>query len=178
LAARAAGAAGGNTEGYDVSLASRPNVNQRVLDAQRGTECLMLTWVEAAACGAGGGLIVEAVVTFGRLHAWQQARHAARATADQLPRLGNFVDPLADSLAALFRVVLGGVAAWLLHYEVTGVYAAVTVGASAPALLAQVGMATAAADARHAGPTGEKPSGAASHTGPPGLPPAREEASS
>ncbi len=31
----------------------------------------MLTWIEAAACGAGGGLIAEAAVTLGRLREWQ-----------------------------------------------------------------------------------------------------------
>jgi hypothetical protein len=111
----------------------------------------MLTWVEAAAYGAGGGLIVEAVVTFGRFHAWQQARHAARMAADPLPRMGAFVDLLADSLSALLRVVLGGTAGWLLHAEVSGVYAAVIVGASAPALLAQVGRAASTADALRGG---------------------------
>ena len=113
----------------------------------------MLTSVDAAAYGAGGGLVVEAVVTFGRLHAWQQARHEARAAARHvrdLPGISAFVDPLADSLAALFRVVLGAAAAWLLHGEVVGVYAAVTVGASAPALLAQIGRAATAADALRA----------------------------
>ncbi|MFE9569890.1 hypothetical protein ACFYMW_15520 [Streptomyces sp. NPDC006692] len=140
----------------------------------------MLTWVEAAACGAGGGLIVEAVVTFGRLNAWQQARHMARAAAGELPRIDAYVDPLADSLAALFRVALGGTAAWLLHAEVTGVYAAVTVGASAPALLAQVGRATSAADALRGpqGPGGE-PSGPVPPSGPQGGPlPTREETAS
>ena len=116
----------------------------------------MLIWAEAMASGAGGGLIAEAVVTFGRLHAWQQARHAARAVADPLPRIDAFVDPPADSLAALFRVVLGGAAGWLLHAEVTGVYAAVAVGASAPALLAQVGRATTVTEALHSGHRGDE----------------------
>ncbi|MEU6010754.1 hypothetical protein [Streptomyces sp. NPDC047453] len=107
----------------------------------------MLTWIEAVAFGAGGGLIAEAVVTYGRLHAWQQARHTARATEVPLPPLGKFVDPFADSLAAIMRVALGGAAGWLLHTEVTGIYAAVTVGASAPTLLAQIGRATTPAEA-------------------------------
>ncbi|MFG6202125.1 hypothetical protein [Nonomuraea sp. JJY05] len=132
----------------------------------------MLTWIEATACGAAGGLIAEAVVTFGRLHAWQRARHEARAAGAPLPRIGAFVDPLADSLAALFRVALGGAAAWLLHAEVIGVYAAVTVGASAPALLAQVGRATTAAEALR-GPQGEGPG-----AGSPEVLPAREEPAS
>ncbi|WP_329611752.1 hypothetical protein [Kitasatospora herbaricolor] len=128
----------------------------------------MLTWAEAGACGAAGGLIVEAVVTFGRLHAWQQARHAARAAGDQLPRMAEFVDPLADSLAALFRVLLGCVAAWALHDQIIGVYAAVVVGASAPALLAQIGRAATPADALR--PPGEEASGAASAPGAPMAP--------
>ncbi|WP_345261208.1 hypothetical protein [Streptomyces hundungensis] len=61
-----------------------------------------------------------------------------------------FVDSLADSLSALFRVLLGGAAGWLLHTQVTGVYAAVTVGASAPALLAQAGRAATPAEALRA----------------------------
>lgn len=131
----------------------------------------MLTWAEGALCGAGGGLMVEAVVTFGRLHAWQQARHLARAVAEPLPSIGAFIDPPADSLAALFRVVLGGAAGWLLHGEVAGVFAAVAVGASAPAMLAQVGRA-ASPEALRAGPAAEGPAG------PPELDPAQEEAAS
>lgn len=135
----------------------------------------MLSWIGAAACGAGGGLIVEAVTTFGRLNDWQQARHAARTAGNQLPRIDRFIDPLADSLAALFRVALGSVAAWLLHDEVTGVYAAVTVGASAPALLAQVGRATTRADVLHAGLESGDAGGSASSPGPLEHPPVHEE---
>jgi hypothetical protein len=115
----------------------------------------MLTWIEAVASGAGGGLIAEAVVTYGRLRSWQEARHAARASETPLPPLGRFIDPLADSLAALVRVALGGAAGWLLHTEVSGIYAAVTVGASAPALLAQIGRATTPTEALRA--HGEEP---------------------
>jgi hypothetical protein len=116
----------------------------------------VLTWIEAVAAGAGGGLIAEAVVTYGRLRSWQEARHAARAAEAPLPPLDRFVDPLADSLAALMRVALGGAAGWLLHTEVTGIYAAVAVGASAPALLAQIGRATTPTEALR-GPGGAVP---------------------
>ncbi|MCX5103681.1 hypothetical protein [Streptomyces sp. NBC_00439] len=145
----------------------------------------MLSWAEGALFGAGGGLVVEAVVTFGRLHAWQQARHAARVAAEALPRLGAYIDLPADSLAALFRVVLGGAAGWLLHGELAGVFAAVAVGASAPAVLAQMGSATTVADALQAGtapgtapaaPTTPAPSIAPAQPGPPGFDPARGEA--
>lgn len=142
----------------------------------------MLTWTEGALCGAGGGLIVEAVVTFGRMHAWQQARHTARAAAEPLPPIGTFIDPPADSLAALFRVVLGGVAGWLLHGEVAGVFAAVAVGASAPAVLAQMGRATTVSEALRAGPAADPPAGGAAPSptrpDPPVLDPAQGEATS
>jgi hypothetical protein len=38
------------------------------------------------------------------------------------------------------------VAGWLLHDEITGMYAALAVGASAPALLASIGRATTPAE--------------------------------
>ncbi|WP_435218877.1 hypothetical protein [Streptomyces sp. bgisy034] len=113
----------------------------------------MLSGAEGALYGAGGGLVVEAVVTFGRLHTWQQARHAARVAAEVLPKLGAYIDLPADSLAALFRVVLGCAAGWLLHGELGGVLAAVAVGASAPAVLAQMGSATTVTEALQIGAT-------------------------
>lgn len=132
----------------------------------------MLTWAEGALYGAGGGLVVEAVVTFGRLHAWQQARHTARAAAEALPRLGTYIDPPADSLAALFRIVLGGAAGWLLHGELAGVFAAVAVGASAPAVLAQMGSATTVAEALQVGAApGSAPGSAPAAPTAPGAPP-------
>ncbi|MGI5473026.1 hypothetical protein [Streptomyces sp. CA-132043] len=130
----------------------------------------MLSWAEGALYGAGGGLIVEAVVTFGRLHAWQQARHAARVATEALPQLSTYIDPPADALAALFRIVLGGAAGWLLHGELAGVYAAIAVGASAPAVLAQMGSATTMAEALQAGAAPGSASGVPSGTVPgPGV---------
>ncbi|MFB9467132.1 hypothetical protein [Streptomyces cinereospinus] len=111
----------------------------------------MLSWAEGALYGAGGGFVVEAVVTFGRLPAWQQTRHAARVSGEALPRLGTYVDPPADALAALFRIVLGGAAGRLLHSERAGVSAAVAVGASTPAVLARTGSATTVTEALRAG---------------------------
>ncbi|MEU6114209.1 hypothetical protein ABZ840_06600 [Streptomyces sp. NPDC047117] len=130
----------------------------------------MLSWAEGALYGAGGGLLVEAVVTFGRLHAWQQARHAARAATEALPQLSTYIDPPADALAALFRIVLGGAAGWLLHGELAGVYAAIAVGASAPAVLAQMGSATTMAEALQTGAAPGAAPGAPSGAAPgPGL---------
>jgi len=43
--------------------------------------------------------------------------------------------------------LLGCAAGWLLHDEITGMYAALAVGASAPVLLAGLGKASTPADA-------------------------------
>ena len=93
--------------------------------------------------GALGGLVVEAVVLHGRIEAWRVARLRIREgnKRRKLPRLDRYVDPQADTLAAISRLLLGAVAGWLLAAQVTGGLAAVTVGATAPALLRQVGSA-------------------------------------
>ncbi|MFE6056460.1 hypothetical protein ACFQ6N_37425, partial [Kitasatospora sp. NPDC056446] len=45
----------------------------------------------------------------------------------------------ATYILTVSRLLLGALAGWLLHSEITGLYAAVAAGASAPALLRQVG---------------------------------------
>jgi hypothetical protein len=114
----------------------------------------MLSWYAAAVYGAAGGLVVEAVFTWRRLHAWQHARHAAAGTTER-PCLSQFIDPAPDLTVALTRAALGAIAGLLLRSEVTGVYAALTVGASAPALLAGLGKATTIAEATSASSDGE-----------------------
>lgn len=89
--------------------------------------------------GAAGGAIAEVVNRWVDLIAWQKARHTARMRKQPLPTLGRYIDPLADGLVALTRILMGAGVGWLLHAQVTGVSAAIAVGAAAPALLAQVG---------------------------------------
>lgn len=102
----------------------------------------MLPWPEAAGLGAIGGLVVEIVFTYRRLSAWQQACHAAAAAGKRSrPSYTSFIDPGPDLAVACSRAVLGVLAGLLLRSEVTGVYAALAVGASAPALLAGLGKA-------------------------------------
>jgi hypothetical protein len=107
----------------------------------------MSFWLTVICYGAAGGLIIEAVDMWGRLHAWQQARHLARSRNRPLPSFTRFVDPVPDLAVAFTRALLGCAAAWLLHDEITGTYAALAVGASAPALLAGLGKATTPAEA-------------------------------
>lgn len=99
----------------------------------------MLSWYAAVGYGAVGGLIVEAVMFWGRLRAWQEARHLALASNGARPTLREFIDPWPDLAVATTRALLGCVVGFVLHGELTGAYAAVAVGASAPALLTQFG---------------------------------------
>jgi hypothetical protein len=89
---------------------------------------------------------MEAVVMWQRLQAWQQARHRAISDGKPRPAFKEFIDLPPDIAVAITRAVLGCAAGWLLRTEVTGIYAALTVGASAPALLASLGRATTMAE--------------------------------
>jgi hypothetical protein len=94
----------------------------------------MLSWSAAVVYGAAGGLVVELVTMWRQLLRWQQARHEAMSRGKPRPGIKNYVDPGPDALVALTRAALGCVAGLCLRTEVTGIYAALTVGASAPAV--------------------------------------------
>lgn len=97
-----------------------------------------MNWLTAAAYGAVGGSLVELIVTFGHLTDWQSARRRARLTGRRrLPAITKYVDPVADPLVAVSRVILGAGGGFVFHTQVTGAAAAITVGACAPALLRQ-----------------------------------------
>ncbi|MEY9934625.1 hypothetical protein ABH926_009293 [Catenulispora sp. GP43] len=100
-------------------------------------------WLLAMGYGAIGGAVVEAVVSSDRVLAWNAARHQAltRQPATAGPALSAYVDPLSDVAAGLTRVLLGAVAGLLFHSQVTGAYAAIAVGCSAPTVLRQLGSA-------------------------------------
>lgn len=115
---------------------------------------LMLSLSAAMGYGAVGGLVTQALHFWQQVQAWQQARHGLAAQNKPLPRLASFVDPPPDALAAVTRAGLGCIAGWLLHAEVSGMYAALIVGASAPALLAGLGKATTLPGVLEAGDIG------------------------
>lgn len=100
-----------------------------------------MDWLLAMGYGAIGGAVVEAVVSSDRVLAWNAARHQAlaRKPATPGPGLSAYVDPLSDVAAGLTRILLGAVAGLVLHSQVTGAYAAIAVGCSAPAVLRQLG---------------------------------------
>ena len=99
-------------------------------------------WLVAMGYGAIGGAVVEAVVSSDRVLAWNAARHQARARRTAgVPELSAYVDPLSDVAAGLTRILLGAVAGLIFHTQVTGAYAAIAVGCSAPTVLRQLGSA-------------------------------------
>jgi len=94
----------------------------------------------AVAFGAVGGLIVEVIGLWRQLAIWQKACHNARSSGAQLlPPLTHYVTPGCDTLVAATRMALGALAGLVFHSQITGMAAAVAVGASAPALLQQLG---------------------------------------
>ncbi|MFG2915862.1 hypothetical protein ACGF0D_23630 [Kitasatospora sp. NPDC048298] len=102
-----------------------------------------MDWAEAAGYGAVGGALVELLVANGRLLAWQADRHRARSEKRRrMPRLRTYIDPTADIAAGASRLALGALSGWLLHSEISGLFAAVAAGASAPAMLRQIGSFT------------------------------------
>jgi hypothetical protein len=92
----------------------------------------MLSLTAAVGYGAVGGLIAEVIVVWRWLDAWRQARRTAITRRKQPPAITRFIDPGPDLAVALTRAALGAVAGLLLRGEITGMYAALTVGASAP----------------------------------------------
>ncbi|GAA3777096.1 hypothetical protein ACFS5L_34350 [Streptomyces phyllanthi] len=102
----------------------------------------MLSATAAAGFGAIGGLIVEVLAVFGHLITWQTARHEARRKGRRRPSMVRFIDPAADFAVALTRAGLGAATGLILQNQLAGPYAAVAVGAAAPALLATIGKAT------------------------------------
>jgi hypothetical protein len=122
----------------------------------------MLSLSAAAGFGALGGLVMELLSVWQRLQAWQQARRLAAPKRKPLPAFASFIDPFPDALVVVTRAALGCVAGLVLRSEITGLYAALIAGASAPALLASLGKATTPVEALRAGAagTGDAQSGA------------------
>lgn len=93
-----------------------------------------------AVLGACGGALVQLIDLAVSAKEWQKARHEARLKRKgSLPKLAIYVDVPADSLVFLTRITLGAVAGFIFYGQVVGATAAVAVGASAPALLKQLG---------------------------------------
>jgi hypothetical protein len=95
--------------------------------------------------GAAGGSLRGLVEAYNQTIGWQAARreHRKDPTRDNQdpPDLRDFFDPVPDLVAAAFHTLLGATAAvtFGMSGQISGFYAAIAVGISAPALLAQLG---------------------------------------
>lgn len=107
-----------------------------------------MDWVSAVLLGAAGGALVQAIAFYTYVSNWQEARRQSRERQDpELPPLSKFVDVPADTAVAITRLVLGATAGLVFHGQIVGVAAAVAVGASAPAVLQQLGAVRVLRDA-------------------------------
>lgn len=101
-----------------------------------------MNWLTVICLGAAGGAIVSVVAFCGDVFSWQQTRRAAHLKrAAELPTLRKHVDPWPDLVALITRIILGVLAGVVFRSQMTTPLAAFAVGASAPALLTQLGNA-------------------------------------
>jgi hypothetical protein len=101
-----------------------------------------LNWLTVICLGAVGGAIVSAVAFCADVFSWHQTRRIAHAKRlAKLPTLREYADPWPDIVVLLTRIVLGVLAGIVFRSQVTTPLAAFAVGASAPALLTQLGSA-------------------------------------
>ncbi|MGW7824995.1 hypothetical protein ACWGLF_44895 [Streptomyces puniciscabiei] len=108
--------------------------------------------------GAAGGLLRGLLDAYAGFSLWHAARRRHRQGATgpdaEVPVFRDYVDPLADSVAAVVHSALGAGAAVLFGTtgQISGAYAALVVGMSAPLLLTQVGRVQSVSDAVLGGP--------------------------
>ncbi|WP_194814261.1 hypothetical protein [Nocardia sp. XZ_19_385] len=98
-----------------------------------------MVWWAALAFGAAGGLVVQLIAFWTDLSAWQEDRRNARRAHQKSRPWADYFDPGPDLAVAATRLALGGAAGLIFHDHVTSSMAAIAVGASAPALLRQLG---------------------------------------
>jgi hypothetical protein len=143
--------------------------------------------------GAAGGLLRGAVDLYTRFVSWQAVRLACLQSGNSAPRFREYFDPSTDIVAPAVHTVMGAGAAVLFGTtgQISGAYAALVVGMSAPMLLTQLTRVQTvnevvtgdrpAAETAQAGaengttaPTGTvaaaEPAGAAAAVGPPSSP--------
>ncbi|GAA4329410.1 hypothetical protein GCM10023086_58530 [Streptomyces venetus] len=90
--------------------------------------------------GAAGGLLRGAVDLYTRFVSWQAVRLACLQAGRQAPQFREYFDPSTDIVAPAVHTVMGAGAAVLFGTtgQISGAYAALVVGMSAPMLLTQL----------------------------------------
>ncbi|MFF1323879.1 hypothetical protein ACFVZZ_31295 [Streptomyces chartreusis] len=95
--------------------------------------------------GAAGGSLRGFFDAYSQVMTWRTARldHRKSSTLDnpEPPLLRDYFDPFPDLMMAFGNAALGAITAGLfvMQGQISGAYAAVAVGLSAPALLSQIG---------------------------------------
>ncbi|MFG3002410.1 hypothetical protein [Streptomyces calvus] len=121
--------------------------------------------------GAAGGALRGLLDVYIRFLDWQADRRAHRRSppeqADPPPRFADHFDPVGDSVAAVVHSAMGAGAAVLFGTtgQISGAYAALVVGISAPVILTQLGRVQSVSEALTGPPATEAAIGA----GPPGT---------
>ncbi|WP_149551869.1 hypothetical protein [Streptomyces marokkonensis] len=103
--------------------------------------------------GAAGGALRGLLDVYNRFLDWQSDRRAHRQSltgqGSESPRFLDYFDPVADPVAAVVHSAMGAGAAVLFGTtgQVSGAYAAMVVGLSAPVILTQLGRVQSIGDA-------------------------------
>ncbi|MFE5243924.1 MULTISPECIES: hypothetical protein [unclassified Streptomyces] len=133
--------------------------------------------------GAAGGVLRGLLDAYNRFLAWQSDRRARRQSPTgqegEPARFQDYFDPVADPIAAVVHSALGAGAAVLLGTtgQVSGAYAAIVVGISAPVILTQLGGVQSVSDAVNGAPQpGTVADEGAAEASPPAVPPAQRPA--
>lgn len=114
--------------------------------------------------GAAGGALRGLLDVYIRFLDWQADRRAHRRSppeqADPPPRFADHFDPVGDSVAAVVHSAMGAGAAVLFGTtgQISGAYAALVVGISAPVILTQLGRVQSVSEALPARPPPRRPS--------------------
>ncbi|MEU6368113.1 hypothetical protein ABZ876_20805 [Streptomyces sp. NPDC046931] len=101
-----------------------------------------MSWWQSGLFGAGGGLSVELLAVFRGCMQWQAARRTASGRRRaRPPALWHYLDTAAHACLAVLRAGMGAATALLFAAtgQISGAYAAVALGVSAPAVLATLG---------------------------------------
>lgn len=108
--------------------------------------------------GAAGGSVRGVIDLYTSVLTWQEARRSFRAeppsAEEEAPPFSRFFDPFADSIAICIHVAMGAGVAVLLGStdQISGAYAALISGISAPAILTQIGRISSISEALGATP--------------------------
>ncbi|MDX3375552.1 hypothetical protein PV390_14210 [Streptomyces sp. ME02-6991-2A] len=133
--------------------------------------------------GAAGGALRGLLDAYNRFLDWQSDRRAYRRLPpgqENVPaRFQDYFDPVADPIAAVVHSAMGAGAAVLFGTtgQVSGAYAAIVVGISAPVILTQLGRVQSISDAVNGAPQAgtvaeEDPAEASPQVAPPAQQPA------